>query len=466
MSLSIRKTIPLLIVTPLVIAIGLIGSFSFVYSRRSVHQLSERLMESSTNRIQDQVTGLLQEALLVNRINASAIESGELDLEKRRDWAKFFSSQLQATTAISYIFFGNPEGYFVGSRVQKGQRFAVMADDMPQGRTYEYEINPQGEISSDVNNTFNYDPRERTWYKAAIAANQPVWSDVYVGFTAKELLITAAHPIYNPDDQLVGVLGIDLFIRNINEFLRGIEVGQTGEIFIVEQSGMLVASSIGDTVTITPESSPDTSTEVSQAEQITRISAFDSPEPLISGTMHQLLDEYGDLSLIQHNMLISQQVNKDNVFMSARPLRDELGLDWLVVVAIPARDFTGALRAQTVTTLIVAGVVLVGAMGLGGLVARWIVTPILRLHEAAVAVKSQQFEPKTINHLTDRDDEIGQFAGVFSEMAEIITEREEGMEEQLKSLRLQAPLFGGRRSLDLSSLQKLQKKAKVIRTFK
>ena len=463
MSLSIRKTIPLLIVTPLIVAIGLIGSFSFIYSRRSVHQLSERLMESTTNRIQDQVTGLLQEALLLNRLNTKAIESGELALAERQDWGTFFASQLQATVALNYIFFGNPEGYFVGSRFQKGQQFVLKADDIPQGKIYEYEVTDQGDFSEQPSNEFTYDPRERSWYQAAIAANQPIWSDVYVGVTAKELLITAAHPVYNQQEQLVGVLGVDLFLRNVNEFLSGIQVSQTGEIFIVEQNGMLVASSIGETIRTTRES-PTGNSALSNTEQITRISAFDSPEPLISGTVNQLLDEYGDLSLIQHNMLLSQQVNAQNIFMSARPLRDDLGLDWLVMVVIPTRDFTGALRAQTITTLIVATIVLIIAMGLGWFVARWLVTPILRLHAAAVAIKAQRFDASTIGHLLERDDEIGQFADVFSEMAEIITEREEGMEEQLKSLRLQAPLLGIRRSLDLSDLKALQKKAKVIRT--
>lgn len=419
-------------------------------------------MENTTNRIQDQVTGLLQEALLINRLNASAIDSGKLVLAQRRDWGKFFANQLQATTTINYIFFGNPEGYFVGSRFQKGQRFAVISDDIPQGKTYEYEVNDQGDVSNVINNTFNYDPRERPWYQTAIAANQPVWSDVYVGFTAKELLITAAHPVYNQQDKLVGVLGIDLFLSKVNEFLNGIQVSQTGEIFIVEQNGMLVASSIGETIMTTREATPGES-DRADAEQIIRISAFDSPEPLISGTVNKLLDEYGDLSLIQHNMLISQQVNDNNTFISVRPLGDDLGLNWLVMVVIPTRDFTGALRAQTITTLIVATIVLIIAISLGWLVARWIVTPILRLHAAAVAVKAQQFDTSTIGHLTKRTDEIGQFAGVFSEMAEIITEREEGMEEQLEALRSQAPLEGLRRSLDLSDLRALQQKAKVIR---
>ena len=70
MTFSIRKTIPILCVTPVVVAIGLIGSFSFFYGRRSVNQLSEKLMQSTTNYVQEQVTGLLEEALLLNRLNA------------------------------------------------------------------------------------------------------------------------------------------------------------------------------------------------------------------------------------------------------------------------------------------------------------------------------------------------------------------------------------------------------------
>ena len=422
-------------------------------------------MESVTNRIQDQVTGLIQEALLLNRLNVSAIESGELDLAERQDWGRFFASQLQATTATSYIFFGNPEGYFVGSRFLNGQRFAVTSDDIPQGRIYEYEVNSQGNVSTETSNEFEYDPRERPWYQRAIAARQPVWSDVYIGFTTNELLITAAHPVYDQSEELVGVLGVDLFIREVNEFLRGIEVGKTGEIFILEQNGMLVASSIGETVTTIPLPTAQSSSNQAR-EQLARISAFDSSEPLINGSVNQLLDEYGDLSLIQHNIHMMERVNQQNLFIDARPLTDELGLDWLVIVVIPTRDFTGALRTQTMITLIVAALAVVSAMVAAWLVARWIVAPILRLHTAAVEVKAQRFEPHTIQKLTERDDEIGQFAEVFSEMAEIITEREEGMEEQLKALRLQAPTIGFRRSLDLSGLRALQQKAKVIRDMK
>ena len=462
-SFSIRKTIPILIVTPLVVAIGFIGTLSIYYGQRSVNQLSEDLMQSTTNRIQDQLTGLLQEAILLNRLNTSAIASGELDLQQRRDWGHYFTSQLQAVEATNYIYFGNEAGYFVGSRIQNGERFAVFSGPDTEGRTYQYDVDELGNLASEPSRDYEYDPRRRPWYEAAIAAQQPVWSDVYLGFTARELLITAAHPVYDSRDQLIGVMGVDMFIREINRFLDDLEVGQTGEIFIMEHTGMLVASSIGDTV-ITPS---QTATSSQDADDITRVSAFDSPEIVISDTANHLLEEYGDLSLIRSNIRITRNVDNQRTFIAARPLRDNnLGLDWIIAVAIPTRDFTGPLRTQTLIILIFASIVLALAVGLGWLVARWIAAPLLQLHATAVGVKSQNFNPADINHLTQRDDEIGQFAGVFSEMAEIIGEREETLEEQLKYLRLRAPLPDIRRSLDLSELQTLQRKAKVIREMR
>ncbi|NER83205.1 MAG: hypothetical protein F6K42_27370, partial [Leptolyngbya sp. SIO1D8] len=224
-SFSIRKTIPLLIVTPLIVTIGFMTALSIVYGRRSANQLSQELMQSTNDRIQDQVISKLQEALLINQLNANAIETGELDLSERRDWRTFFASQIQVATSMSYIFFGDQQGYFVGSRLEDGQRVTVFSGEETQGRVLQFNINGDGELASTPTRDYEYDPRSRPWYQAAIAANQPVWSDVYLGFTLQELLITAAHPVYNQNNQLVGVLGIDVLIGELNRFLDALEIG-------------------------------------------------------------------------------------------------------------------------------------------------------------------------------------------------------------------------------------------------
>lgn len=456
-----------MIVTPLLVAIACIGSLSIYYGRRSVHQLSENLMQNTTNRVQDQLTGLMQEPLLINRINASAVAAGELNPAEWRTWGTYFASQLRAAKGSNYIYAGSEQGYFVGSRIQNGENYIVVSDETVDGRAHQYEVDESGLISAEVFQSFDYDPRTRPWYRAAVDAKRPIWSDVYVGYTVKELLIAAAHPVYDDRNQLLGVLGTDLLLSEMNQFLDNLEIGKTGEVFIMERNGDLVSSSIGETVS--DQAASDETGDIASAadgeetRSVDRISAFDSTEPVVSAAASHLLDEYGDLSFIQTNIRITRRINHENTFIAARPLRDEFGLEWLIVVVVPTRDFTGPLRTQTLVTLIVGSMALAIAIGLGWLVARWITRPILQLHGVAVDVKSQRYAPQTLHHLVQRGDEIGQFAGVFSEMAEIISQQEDSLEEQLKYMRLRAPMPDLKKSLDLSELRALQQKAKTIR---
>ncbi|MEM6254120.1 MAG: cache domain-containing protein [Cyanobacteria bacterium P01_D01_bin.156] len=457
-SLSIRKTIPLMIVTPLVVAIAVFGSLSLYYGRRSINQLSEDLMQSTTNHIQDQLSGLMHEPVLINSINANAIANGELKLTDWSQWGSYFASQLQAATHSNYIYAGSEQGYFVGSERTPEDLLVALSDEKSQGRIYQYHIKDSGDMAAKPFDHYDYDPRVRPWYQAAVAAKQPIWSNVYLGFTAKELLITAAHPIYSDRNQLIGVLGTDMFISQMNHFLNELEVGKTGEVFIVEPDGLLVASSIGETVNVAASTAVP-----SETVEATRISALKSPEPILRDATQQLLQEYGDLSSIRTNIRITRQVAGQRMFIAGRPLYDQLGLEWLIVVAVPTSNFTGPLRIQTLSMLIFAAFSLTIVCGLGWLAARWIVTPVLQLHTIAVDVKAQQYIPHSMDHLVQRKDEIGQFAGVFSEMAEIISQREESLEEQLKYLRLRAPMPDSYHAPDLSELRTLQQKAKVIR---
>lgn len=453
---SIRKTIPLLVVTPLVVAIAFVSSLSIHYNRRSVNQLSADLMQSTTNRVQDQFSGLMREPWLINSINASAIENGELSVENWLNWGNYFSSQLQAATDTNYVYIGTEGGHFAGSRVQHNQQFVVLSDPNVSGLTYQYDVDESGRISTTPSREYTYDPRVRPWYQLAAEAQQPIWSKVYIGFSAQELLVTASYPIYDERNQLIAVLGTDMFVSEMNQFLDELEVGKTGEVFVMEQNGALVASSIGKTVDIQPSAD-------GTPQGDGRVSAFESSEPIIRDTADHLLEEYDDLSLMENNIRITRKVNGENTFIAARPFRDHLGLEWLIVVVVPTQDFTGPMRTQAIITVIFALSALTISVGIGWMIARWIVSPLLQLHGAALDVQSQQYESESLDYLVQRDDEIGQFAGVFLEMAELISQREESLEEQLKHMRLQVAGANGQRAFDLAELKALQKRAKVIR---
>jgi threonine aldolase len=52
---------------------------------------------------------------------------------------------------------------------------------------------------------------------------------------------------------LLGVLVVDLFLSHLETFLHGLEIGRAGVSFVVEHSGLLVASSVDEPVFIPAE---------------------------------------------------------------------------------------------------------------------------------------------------------------------------------------------------------------------
>ncbi|MGB5810553.1 MAG: hypothetical protein WBG86_08495, partial [Polyangiales bacterium] len=57
------------------------------------------------------------------------------------------------------------------------------------------------------------------------------------------MAITASQPLYNRDYQIIGVIGTDLLLSQISQFLRGLNISADSRVFIMERNGAIVASS-------------------------------------------------------------------------------------------------------------------------------------------------------------------------------------------------------------------------------
>ena len=70
-----------------------------------------------------------------------------------------------------------------------------------------------------------FDPRERSWYKAAREARQTVWVDTYVDANTKQLTTTCATPVYDAQGRFVGVVGFDILLDTIREDVLQLDMG-------------------------------------------------------------------------------------------------------------------------------------------------------------------------------------------------------------------------------------------------
>ena len=100
---------------------------------------------------------------------------------------------------------------------------------LENGDMISYDVLPAG-----------YDPRVRSWYKAAIGKNTPIYTEVYPDAGGKGLLVTIAHEIIS-NGKVQGVVCNDLQLTPILEETKQMKVGKTGYAFIIDKTGSFIS---------------------------------------------------------------------------------------------------------------------------------------------------------------------------------------------------------------------------------
>jgi len=68
-------------VVQIVAAVGIVGYLSFRNGQTAVEELAQKLIAQTGKRVEEQLTGFLENAHWVNQLNAEAIDRAELNLK-------------------------------------------------------------------------------------------------------------------------------------------------------------------------------------------------------------------------------------------------------------------------------------------------------------------------------------------------------------------------------------------------
>ncbi|MGI0487847.1 cyclic nucleotide-binding domain-containing protein [Pantanalinema rosaneae CENA516] len=422
-AISIRRALPILLITPLIATVGLTGWLAYRGGQQSVEALAIRLSSEVSYRIKQHVNNYIDKPQLANRLIAASIRSGNLDPNNLPEMERFLWHQIQSSLGLTYIYYGNPKGHFVGVQVQEdGSILSRIRDDSTfPGRTT-YKLDQQGNRASVEQTGEKFDPLTRPWYKIAIETGKPTWSPVFKFSYADVLGITATIPVYTEGGNLQGVLANNVPLEQLSKFLQQLNISPAGEAFIMERSGELIASSTGE------------SPVVKALKGTERISAIKSTQPLIQATAKQLYDKHGDFSQLENDETLTFPLKGENQFVHVARLIDEQGLDWLVVVVVPEADFMEKINVNTRHNLLV-GLGIAGiAVLLGLFAAQRIIQPLERLSLAAKEIESGYFSPDSLHDIVERSDEVGQLARVINEMATVVYQRERQLQSQLQRM--------------------------------
>ena len=409
---SLRPSLPLraVVIVPFVLqiltAVGLVSYLSFRNGQRAVNDLSTQLRNEMGDRIHLYISSFVALPPRINQASAEVIRQNFLTLKSLNQVEQYIVLQMKLHPTVSYIAYGNNEGKLRGGeRKADGTLTLDHADDVTKADYRTYRTNGEGDRTQLLETLPNkYDARLRPWYKAAKAAGKPIWGNTYLWINTQELSIPAVHPIYSVSGKLEGVFSTEFLLSNVSKFLRGLKIAKTGKTFVIERSGLLIASS----------TSEKPFRLASDGKTQERLNVFDSKDALTHATAQYLLHKFGSYQNIQERQQLDFDFKGDRQLIQIQPFSDGKGLDWLIVIVIPEADFMEQIYENTRSTLWLCLAAASIATVLGIYTSRWITQPILQLSQASQAIAEGDLEQKV---MMTRTDELGILAQSFNQMA-------------------------------------------------
>lgn len=421
--LSSKVPLRAVLIVPFVIqivaAVGLTGYLSLRNGQTAVNQVADELRREITNRIEERLRSYLDVPAQVNQFNADMIEQGLLDISDLSQLDDYLLRQIRQFDQLTSIAITTTAPDYVEVITFDRQAFTINVWNKAGTGILQWTIDQQGN-RSETEATPTYDHRQRPWWRDTLRLDRPNWSRPFAAITPQRLIISLNQPIYNPQGEAIGVIGSDLSLLAIRDFLNSLKIGETGETFIIERDGSLIAASTSEL--------PFRSLGEGKAE---RLLAIDSDDPLVRATARHLQQEFGSFHRLNQAKLEFATAEGHQQFLQVMPFQDPRGIDWLVIVVIPEADFMEQIHANTRLTLLLCAVALGAAIAFGIATAHWITKPIMQLSRASASLAKGDWDrPVDIQ----RSGELGVLSQAFNDMREELKQSHRQLEEYSRGL--------------------------------
>ena len=123
-------------------------------------------------------------------------------------------------------------------------------------------------LRSEVDPSDNYDPRERPWYQPIRSGVDRNWTAPYVFASSQSPGITHSRAVRSADGELQAVVGIDIRLQRVNEFLEELSPGDNGTALVVDDTGQIIAESSMDIADLAPETQATGVVALSQSSEL------------------------------------------------------------------------------------------------------------------------------------------------------------------------------------------------------
>lgn len=338
------------------VAIMVVVFSNYVTSERALLDHARGLLSDVGANIIEHSKSFLGPARGAAELSARLAQSDVIASDNPILLERLLFQQLQVAPQFAGIFIGSEDGDFIyvmrsdGPAPFRSKIIDVEGDSRTteliwrddKFRVVERKLDPEDK----------YDPRARPWYEKASAEKTTIWTDPYIFFSSKQPGITLASPVLTNENTVRGVVGVDIEISDISDFLSQQRIGETGRALIIHENGNVIAHPNKDFL----------KTESADGSmQFVSIREFGDP---IASTAFSQLTQGGTVPVVREE--VSQFTYDGETYVTVvKPVVSEK-LPWTIAAYAPENDFTAVIEhnREVNTWIAVAVSVITGICGL------------------------------------------------------------------------------------------------------
>lgn len=402
-SLSLRQLLTLPYVLVVLTVTLVIGGLSYNAGRHAVDELSGQLLRETTARIAAATKthiagakGVLEAAFPVGVEPPLHWDAQDIAAMRERFW---IATSIHRNPH-NYAYYGDQQGRFFGLMRHADDSAELRLRRSGQGARELHAFNGiHGALGPAQPETRVFEPRERPWYQLGLQADSNTWSPIYIDFRSQELVTTFVRRVPNGDAPAAGVVATDLPLQRISEFLHRLDLTPNAVAMVVEPDGQIIGMSAGDPV------------QRDASGQYTRVHAERAGNALAADTFRAVRAFIGKDTEPRTAAFSNEQ--GQTIEVGYAHLRDEAGLNWWVVVAVPRADFMGDVERSAWRSLVLSLLAALAAIGVGWMVLHVVGRMLAQFVQSAQMVGEGRPSPPLP---VSRQDELGVLARSLSEM--------------------------------------------------
>ncbi len=336
-------------------------------------------------RVSERLSSKISFLTIINQLNEEAIAA---DPELLKDFDKLslrFWRQLRSFP-VDYINYGSEDGSFIGIEKSEEGSFFHNEDSarLGRGKMFVFSMNPIGQRlrQEDVIPGMSTTHQE-AWYVDTVKAGKPTWSKIYPWEDQPETFsISYNAPIFNQEEKLIGVVGVDMLINKLSNWLQEAWKDQSGLALIVEKNGDIVASSEPKIVL------------VRSGKIIRRANAQELENPIAKSLSSQFFSQKNGKPLIDANNLNQELVKipdqtAQHFVLRATPWGQEFGLDWFLITGTSVDQEVSTAERNLLLMIFISIAALLTALAINRRLINALLTPLGALTSASQNTEHQ-----------------------------------------------------------------------------